>query len=127
MEAVRALGARAAAGDSLVFFPEGTFGRLPGLLPFKLGAFAVAAQAHLPLVPVALRGSRELLSAGTWRLQRHDIVVCVGAPLAAGGRDWSAAVALRDEARTRLLQMTGEPDLTDRGRAMPGQPPASPR
>ena len=48
-------------GISLLVFPEGTFGREPGILPFRLGAFKAAVDAGLPVIPVAIRGTREIL------------------------------------------------------------------
>ncbi|HHI70834.1 MAG TPA: acyl-phosphate glycerol 3-phosphate acyltransferase, partial [Rhodobacteraceae bacterium] len=54
---------QAKSGCSLLFFPEGTFTRNPGLLPFRLGAFLAAAEAGLPIVPVAIRGTRSILRA----------------------------------------------------------------
>lgn len=45
-------------GDSLGIFPEGTFKAEPGLLPFKLGAFMLAARTDTPIVPVVISGSR---------------------------------------------------------------------
>ena len=42
-------------GQSLAIFPEGTLLRRPGLLPFRMGAFQVAAEAGIPVVPIALR------------------------------------------------------------------------
>lgn len=48
----------AEAGESLVFFPEGTFHVEPGLHPFRPGAFAAAIKAGLPVVPLSIRGSR---------------------------------------------------------------------
>ena len=44
------------AGQSLVIFPEGRLARAPGLRPFHMGAFVVAAEAGVPVVPVAIRG-----------------------------------------------------------------------
>jgi 1-acyl-sn-glycerol-3-phosphate acyltransferase len=58
------LEAHARAGDPMVVFPEGSFRRAPGLLPFKLGAFVVAAHTGAPVIPVALTGTRSLLRAG---------------------------------------------------------------
>ena len=55
----------AARGHALVFFPEGTFGRVPGLLHFHRGAFAAAARAGLPVVPTVIRGTRACLAPGT--------------------------------------------------------------
>jgi 1-acyl-sn-glycerol-3-phosphate acyltransferase len=57
---------RAHSGDALVFFPEGTFGKRPGLAEFRSGAFAIAARARLPIVPVAIRGTRALLPGTTF-------------------------------------------------------------
>ncbi len=58
-------GAQAAAQSNrlLVFFPEGTFTRRAGLSGFYLGAFKVAAQANLPVVPGILRGTRRCCAA----------------------------------------------------------------
>jgi len=46
------------SGRRVVIFPEGTFQRAPGLLPFRLGAFTIAARAAVPIVPVAISGTR---------------------------------------------------------------------
>ncbi len=51
----------ASNGHSLVFFPEGTFTRTPGLLKFHTGAFATAMRAGCPVVPAVLRGTRRAL------------------------------------------------------------------
>lgn len=98
------------AGQSLAFFPEGTFDRMPGLLPFRMGAFVAAAQAGVPVVPVALRGTRSLLRAGSWFPRRGRLDVVVEAPLQPDGEDWAAAVRLRDAARVAILRHCGEPD-----------------
>jgi 1-acyl-sn-glycerol-3-phosphate acyltransferase len=100
-----------AEGRSLVIFPEGTFRRAPGLLPFRMGAFVAAAQAGVPVVPAVLRGTRSLLRAGEWLPRRARLAVVFGPPLAPAGEDWAAAVALRDGARAWMLAHLGEPDL----------------
>ena len=58
VEDTAVLEAHARAGEPLVIFPEGTFRRAPGLLPFKLGAFVVAAHTGVPIIPVTLAGTR---------------------------------------------------------------------
>jgi 1-acyl-sn-glycerol-3-phosphate acyltransferase len=98
-------------GVSLIVFPEGTLRRNTGLMPFRTGAFQAAAQAGIPVVPVALRGIRSVLRDGTWYLRRSAVSVVVGVPIAPLGTDWSAAVALRDRVRAEILQHCGEPDL----------------
>jgi 1-acyl-sn-glycerol-3-phosphate acyltransferase len=105
-----ALVAAARSGRSLAIFPEGTLMRRPGLMPFRTGAFQVAAQAGVPVVPVALRGVRSVLRDGTWYARRSPIVVSFGAPIAPEGDDWNAAVRLRDRVRAEVLKYCGEPD-----------------
>ena len=99
-------------GTSLAIFPEGTLLRRPGLLPFRTGAFQVAAQAGVPVVPVALRGVRSVLRDGTWYARRHPIAVTIGEPIAPEGSDWNAAVRLRDRVRAEVLKHCGEPDAS---------------
>jgi len=100
----------AASGRSLAIFPEGTLRRRTGLMPFRTGAFQVAAQAGIPVVPVSLRGIRSVLRDGTWYARRHPMVVSFGAPIYAEGNDWNAAVQLRDRVRAEVLKYCGEPD-----------------
>ena len=99
------------AGRAPIFFAEGTFTRSAGLLPFRMGAFVVAAQNDVPLVPVTIRGTRSVLRDGSWFARRGTIVVTIAAPLLPQGSDWNAAVALRDAARAEILHHCGEPDL----------------
>jgi 1-acyl-sn-glycerol-3-phosphate acyltransferase len=110
VEDTGALEARARAGDPLVVFPEGSFRRAPGLLPFKLGAFVVAAHTGAPIIPVALTGTRSLLRAGEWLPRRSEIVIVIGEPITPAEHDWSAVLALRDAARRAILARVFEPD-----------------
>jgi 1-acyl-sn-glycerol-3-phosphate acyltransferase len=98
-------------GQALVFFPEGTFYRMPGLLPFRMGAFVAAAQAGVPVVPIAIRGTRSMLRPDSWFPRRGAVQVIVGTPIAPSGPDWASAVQLRDAARAVILRHGGEPDL----------------
>ncbi len=113
-------GAALADGELLVVFPEGTFKRMPGLLPFHLGAFAMAVRHDVPLVPVAIRGTRSVLRAGSWFPRRAQIEVDFGAALlpSTGREAWAAALALRDAARAHLLAGSGEPDLAHESNAV---------
>lgn len=55
-------------GVGILFFAEGTRSLDGKLLPFKKGAFRLAIEQQLPLLPVTLRGTREILPAKTIRL-----------------------------------------------------------
>ena len=103
--------AAAKRGVSLIVFPEGTLMRHSGLMPFRAGAFQVAAQADVAVVPVSLRGVRSVLRDETWYPRRAPIAVTFGAPITADGDDWNATLRLRDRARAEILKHCGEPDL----------------
>jgi 1-acyl-sn-glycerol-3-phosphate acyltransferase len=105
------LAEQAREGAPLMFFPEGTLTRHPGLLPFHMGAFVTAAANDLPVVPVTLRGTRSILRSTDWFPRRGAIAVIIGEPLKPHGRDWNAALALRDQTREQILRHLGEPDL----------------
>ncbi|HEY4563191.1 MAG TPA: hypothetical protein VIJ36_09440, partial [Thermoanaerobaculia bacterium] len=84
----------------------------PGLLPFRMGTFAVAVDAGVPVVPVAIQGTRSLLR-GDDRLLRHGRVKVSAAPaVRPEGNGWHAGVELRDEVRGAILGRCGEPDLS---------------
>jgi len=103
------------AGTAMLFFPEGTFRRVPGLLPFHAGAFSAAAQAGVPVVPVTIRGTRSVLRDGQWFPRRVPISVMVSAPVRPDGDDWSASIRLRDAVRAEILNRCAEPDAEDGG------------
>jgi 1-acyl-sn-glycerol-3-phosphate acyltransferase len=115
---VQELVSLARAGTRLMFFPEGTFTRSPGLRPFRMGAFITAVAAGTPLFPIALRGSRSLLRDGSWWPNRGEVIVTflpLIAPKAgeAGADDWSRARELRARAYAALLAHCGEPELLE--------------
>jgi 1-acyl-sn-glycerol-3-phosphate acyltransferase len=105
--------AAAKTGERIVSFPEGTLVRMPGLLGFRLGAFLAAAQAGVPVVPVAIRGTRSILRGDQWMPRRGQIGVDIGAPIEPDGADFAAAVRLRDAARAFMLAHCREPDLAN--------------
>ena len=115
----------ARGGRSLIVFAEGTFRRMPGLLPFRMGAFVIAAQAGVPVVPVTLRGTRSILRDGQWLFRRGRISVTFSVPVEPAGTDWSAAIQLRDAARAEMLRLCGEPDLSEEPELLPKKPPTA--
>jgi 1-acyl-sn-glycerol-3-phosphate acyltransferase len=103
----------ATQGHSLVFFPEGTFTRQPGLLKFHIGAFASAARADCPLVPAVLRGTRRALAPNGALPRPGPLEMELLPPLTPPRGDGEHAVTeLRDRARAAILAALGEPDLT---------------
>jgi 1-acyl-sn-glycerol-3-phosphate acyltransferase len=95
-------------GAVVCVFPEGTFVRRPGLLPFRLGAFKAAVEAGCPIVSVAIRGTRHVLPADTWLPRPGRVHVTIGAPLQPAGDGWRELVRLRDLARAEIARMSNE-------------------
>ncbi len=95
-------------GVSLLIFPEGTFVRAPGLRPFRLGAFKAAVEAGRPVIPVAIRGTRDVLPADTWLPRRGSIAVAIAAPIRPEAAGWQEIVRIRDRARTEIARRSGE-------------------
>ena len=111
IEDVRRFTEHARRGEKLAIFPEGTFTRQTGLRPFLMGAFVIAAEAGIPVVPVAIRGAREILRDGTWFPARAAVTITATDPIHPQGTDWQAAVSLRESAHAAILAHCGEPRL----------------
>lgn len=89
-------------GDSFVVFPEGHRTRDGRLGPFYPGAFRLAIRAGVPVVPMALKGLRNVCPAGDWRVRPGRVDVLFGEPLSTDGLDVNDAEALSRKARAAL-------------------------
>jgi 1-acyl-sn-glycerol-3-phosphate acyltransferase len=58
---------------AVVIFPEGTRSRNGRLMPFKKGAFMLAAESGVAIVPTAITGSYEIMRKGSWRITPRTI------------------------------------------------------
>jgi 1-acyl-sn-glycerol-3-phosphate acyltransferase len=106
----RTLHSLATRGSALGFFPEGTFDESPGLKPFHLGAFAAAARAKLPVVPVVIYGARSKLPAGGLLPRPGPLRVRICDAVRPPASDPTAR-ALMAETRRTMLRHLDEPDL----------------
>ena len=98
-------------GEAVVFFPEGTFVAATGLRPFRLGAFKAAIDAGVPVVPLALRGTRLVLRGNDPFPRPHPIHLFVGEPVSPEGEGLSALVGFRDRVADVIAEHCGEPRL----------------
>ena len=99
------------SGEWVLIFPEATFTSASGLRPFRLGAFKTAVDTDSPIVPVALRGARDVLRDGTWIPRPGRIHAWIGPPMKAAGTSWRDAVDLRDRVAAEVAGHCGEPVL----------------
>jgi len=80
-------------GTGLMFFAEGTRSRTGELLPFKKGAFRVAIDQQLPVLPVTVVDTREVMPAKSLRIRPGSVRMIVHPPISTAG------LAQRDAAR----------------------------
>lgn len=73
-----------AKGKSVISFPEGTRTKNGEIGMFKRGSFILARQAKVPVVPVAIEGSREILASGSYSMRPGLIKIKVLPPIHPG-------------------------------------------
>jgi 1-acyl-sn-glycerol-3-phosphate acyltransferase len=72
-------------GLSFCVYPEGTRSRDGRLLPFKRGTFVMAIRAGVPVVPVSVAGTQNLMRKGDWRIYPGEVTVRFGPAVATAG------------------------------------------
>lgn len=108
---------------SVMIFPEGTRSRDGAMLPFKDGAFRLAIKAGVPVLPIAVAGTRNAMAKGTFRFRRARARAMVLEPVETAGLSLLDVATLRETVRERI----------DAGRrvlaaelGLPDPPPLSP-
>jgi 1-acyl-sn-glycerol-3-phosphate acyltransferase len=91
----------ASTGQSLMFFPEGTFDETRQIGKFLGGAFTTAARAQMPVVAVAIHGTRKVMPPGGIVIHRFPIKVEVLAVL--------DAEEARKKSRELIAEAVGDP------------------
>jgi 1-acyl-sn-glycerol-3-phosphate acyltransferase len=91
----------AASGQSLVFFPEGTFTEIRQVGKFLGGAFTTAARSEIPVVAMAIHGTRAVLPPGGPWIHRRPIRVEILEVLSASDA--------RQRSRELIAHAVGEP------------------
>ncbi len=97
IETVRAATERIKSGISFAVFAEGTRARPGQLLPFKKGAFYMAIEAGVPIVPVAMKNTDVLMGKGTGVSRPGTIEMVIMPPVPTDGLS-------TDEDVERLIQ-----------------------
>ena len=86
------------AGRSVLMFPEGTRTPTETIGDLKKGAFHLALAARVPVLPVAVLGTRKVLRSGDWKIRPGRVQVRYGRPIP------TAEFPEGEEGRERLMQ-----------------------
>lgn len=97
-------------GFSAIVFPEGTRSRTGELLPFKNAPFGLAIAAQVPLVPVYVHNTFQILPKGAVLLRPRPIRVLVGEPIPTAGLTPADREALRERTRAAMLALKARVD-----------------
>lgn len=96
-------------GMSVMMFPEGTRSRDGKLLPFKAGAFKLAVDAGVPVLPIAITGTAQGMPRGSPWVRPSRIRIQILDPVPITGRGDRDVVRLRNEVRARIERALSSP------------------
>ena len=100
MASLRAIGERVRRESLTVMIaPEGTRSKGPGLGPFKLGAFHLAIEAGVPIVPLVMRGCAKVWAHDAWYCTPGTVRVSLLPEIPTAGLDASEVRHLADTLR----------------------------
>ena len=95
-------------GVTPVVFPEGTRSRTGELLPFKNAPFGLAIAAQVPVIPIYVHHTFEILPKGAWRLRPRPIRLLIGKPISTTGLGPEDRERLRDEVRAAMVALQSQ-------------------
>jgi len=103
LEAYERAAAVIRSGMSAVVFPEGTRSRTGELLSFKNAPFGLAIAAQVPVVPLYIRNTFEIMPKGGFLLRPRPIQIEVGDPIPTAGMALERRQELRDRVHGAIL------------------------
>ncbi|HSO20945.1 MAG TPA: lysophospholipid acyltransferase family protein [Desulfosarcina sp.] len=90
-------------GTSVLIFPEGTRSREGGILPFKKGGFVLAVDAGVPIVPIVIHGTRDIIPKGRLMIRPAPVSMQILEPVETAGYTRKNKDALLERIRSILI------------------------
>jgi len=118
IDSINAARSRLKNGTSIFFFPEGTRSRDGRIQPFKKGAFRLAQELKLPILPITMSGSQHICPARTLDVMPGTINVTIHKPIAASNdlQVSELATQARDAIISSLPRQNGDSPSTSTSR-----------
>jgi 1-acyl-sn-glycerol-3-phosphate acyltransferase len=95
-------------GKSYVVYPEGTRSKDGGLLPFKKGAFMMAIDAGVPIVPITVSGATKIMPKGEVKVFPSTVRITIHEPIDTAGYSKENVVELMGKAREKVFSALGD-------------------
>jgi 1-acyl-sn-glycerol-3-phosphate acyltransferase len=89
-------------GNTIVVFPEEGRSRQRQMRPFQRGGFLLALKSELPIVPVAIDGTYDVMPATTFRIKPGPVTITVTHPIETAGLALRDKEKLAEESRRRI-------------------------
>jgi 1-acyl-sn-glycerol-3-phosphate acyltransferase len=83
-----------------MIFPEGTRSRDGSIKPFKKGGFVMAVDAGVPIVPIVIHGTREIMAKGHLRVNPGNVRMEIKDPIDISGYTRDTKEALMEHVRS---------------------------
>jgi len=100
--AFEAMKDRIAHGVSIMIYPEGTRSRTAELLPFRNGAFRLAIETQIPILPLAISGTRDSIRSGSLLFNPADVTIRILEPIEVTGLGGGDVETLRDRVQSLI-------------------------
>ncbi len=95
-------------GKDYIVYPEGTRSKDGRLLPFKKGAFVMAAEAGVPIVPVTVSGCTTIMPKGQIKVYPATVRITVHDPISTKGHSRETVAELMAATRVKILSALSE-------------------
>lgn len=107
-------------GKSYVVYPEGTRSRDGRMLPFKKGAFMMAIEAGVPVVPITVSGATKIMPKAQIKIFPSTVRITIHDPISTVGYSKENVSELVEKTRAKVLSALDavESDLNDRSTAL---------
>ncbi len=107
-ESIRQAAGKIKNGVSVMIFPEGTRSLDGHIQAFKKGGFVMAVDSGVPIVPIVIRGTREIMPKGRLRIDPGNVRMEIKAPIATSGYTRDTKQGLMEHVRSVICKELGD-------------------